>query len=210
MSSVDVFVRASQVREQAGVVRQKAISLQQAVDKVRASPGGAPNTLSAPTWAGPKASATQQLMQGSFDALRFAADQAAGDVCELLGEARRLDSQADQLEVEAKRLAYLEAEAEAARQRAALAAANAAAAARVAAANAAAASAAASAKSATSASTASAGSSNASASSTTTTLTFAPIASTPATSSAAASSSTDSSSNSSQSASNDDVACSAF
>jgi hypothetical protein len=208
MSSADVFAQARGVREQATLVRGKAIALQQAIDHVRAAPGGAPNTLSAPTWAGAKASATKELMQGSFDVLRYAADQASGDVEELLGEARRLEGQADQLDIEAKRLAYLEAEAEAARQRAAAAAAYAAYAARVSAANAAAAASAHSAASKSTASSSPSASNTSSAAPAKPALIFAPIATTPAASSPALSPSI--SSSSSPEAASADVACSAF
>jgi hypothetical protein len=207
MSSADVFAQARGVREQATLVRGKAIALQQAVDHVRVAPGGAPNTLSAPTWAGAKASATKELMQGSFDVLRYVADQASGDVEELLGEARRLEGQADQHDIEAKRLAYLEAEAEAAQQRAAAAAAYAAYAARVSAANAAAAALAQSAATKSAASSLSVASAASSATAKTAALIYAPITSTPAVSSPTPS---PTESSSTQSTTSDDVASSAF
>ncbi len=82
MSSAEVFAHAARVHEQAVALRQKADVLQQAVDQVRLSPGTATSTLSAPS-CGPKALATEQLMQVSFDVLRFAVTQATSDVEEL-------------------------------------------------------------------------------------------------------------------------------
>jgi trimeric autotransporter adhesin len=206
MSSFDVFAHAAQVREQAVTLRHKADLVRQATDEAHSSPGNAATTLSTPTWAGTKASATEQLMRGSFGVLRYAIEQARLDVEDLLYQARRLDSEADQLEMEGRRLAHQEAEAEAARQRA-IAAANAAAAAAAHAAAAARAAAAASSSSAAAAASNSAASSGTASAGTTRKLTFDPIVTTTITTTAAAASS---GSSTSETASETTVAASAF
>jgi hypothetical protein len=205
MSSVDVFAHAAQVREQAVTLRHKADLLRQAIDEAQSSPGNATTTLSTPTWAGTKASATEQLMHGSFEVLRYAIEQARVDVEDLLYQARRLDSEADQLEMEGRCLAHQEAEAEAARQRA-IAAANAAASAAAHAAAAARAAAASSASAAAASNSAGSGSSSTSSASPERKLTFDPIVTTTTTTAAAASPA----SSGSETASDTTVAASAF
>ena len=117
MSSADFFSQANRLRGEANVIRQQAAAVAESASELSASPGRTANLLERKIWAGPKATTMQQQLTDLAQLLRFHADQSLLECEELLGEARRLEEQAEQLDAEGRRWMQAEAEAEAARLR---------------------------------------------------------------------------------------------
>jgi hypothetical protein len=189
MSSTDLFTQAQAKREEAQRCRERAAELCNAGANLGSSLGPVAFAFGPQTWLGPNATRVGRLLDGCFSALQSATSSLSGDGQSLYLKARWLDEQAEVLESDARMMARVEAEAEAARQRAI---------AEAAAAQARAAQAAAAAASEAAAKAAQVGSSSSAAATAAPAVVFAPIATTvPPAPAAPAATSSSSSSNSS-------------
>jgi hypothetical protein len=121
-TSAECFAQAAQAREKAAELHRVAQKLRTQAVSVRGSSAQLTQILDAASWGGEKAIRTHANLQDSVNAVLYVAGQANTDADELESRARQFDGDAEQYEAEGKRQAFLEAEAEAARQRATVAA----------------------------------------------------------------------------------------
>jgi hypothetical protein len=118
MSSTDLFNQARVKREEAQRCRDQGIGLANAGGNLGGSLGPVAFAFGPQTWLGPNATRVGRLLDSCFSALQNATSSLSGDAQSLYLKARWLDEQAEVLESDARMMARVEAEAEAARQRA--------------------------------------------------------------------------------------------
>jgi hypothetical protein len=118
MSSTDLFNQARVKREEAQRCRDQGIGLANAGENLGGSLGPVAFAFGPQTWLGPNATRVGRLLDSCFSALQNATSSLSGDAQSLYLKARWLDEQAEVLESDARMMARVEAEAEAARQRA--------------------------------------------------------------------------------------------
>ena len=118
MSSTDLFNQAQVKREEAQRCRDQAAELSNTASNLGGSLGQVACGFGPQTWLGPNATRVGRLLDECFSALQSATSSIAGDAQSLYLKARWLDEQAEVLESDARIMARVEAEAEAARQRA--------------------------------------------------------------------------------------------
>jgi hypothetical protein len=118
MSSTDLFNQARVKREEAQRCRDQGIGLANAGANLGGSLGPVAFAFGPQTWLGPNATRVGRLLDSCFSALQNATSSLSGDAQSLYLKARWLDEQAEVLESDARMMARVEAEAEAARQRA--------------------------------------------------------------------------------------------
>ncbi len=118
MSSIDLFNQARVKREEAQRCREQAAELASAGANLCGSLGPVACGFGPQTWLGPNATRVGRLLDECFSALQNATGSINGDAQSLHLKARWLDKQAEVLDSDARIMARVEAEAEAARQRA--------------------------------------------------------------------------------------------
>jgi hypothetical protein len=118
MSSTDLFNQARAKREEAQRCRELAADLSNTGANLCGSLGPVACGFGPQTWLGPNATRVGRLLDECFSALQSATGSINGDAQSLYLKARWLDEQAEILESDARMMAQVEAEAEAARQRA--------------------------------------------------------------------------------------------
>jgi hypothetical protein len=118
MSSTDLFNQARAKREEAQRLRDHGSGLANAGANLGGSLGPVAFAFGPQTWLGPNATRVGRLLDACFSALQNATSSLSGDAQSLYLKARWLDEQAEVLESDARMMARVEAEAEAARQRA--------------------------------------------------------------------------------------------
>lgn len=119
MSSADLFNQARSKRDEAMLLRRKADALQESATWLSGTFGTIPQAFGAETWRGPNATRVLQLLDGCHRNQRFCTGQLFDDATVVRLTARDLDDAADIVESDGRLMARVEAEAEAARQRAA-------------------------------------------------------------------------------------------
>lgn len=119
MSSADLFNQARSKRDEAMLLRRKADALQESATWLSGTFGTIPQAFGAETWRGPNAARVLHLLDDCHRNQRFCTGQLFDDATVVRLTARDLDDAADILESDGRLMARVEAEAEAARQRAA-------------------------------------------------------------------------------------------
>lgn len=119
-TSAEWFAQAAHAREQAAELHRLVENIRARAASVGATSAQLTQIFDSDTWGGEKAIRTHTNLQDSVHAVHYIAGQATTDADELELKARRMEADAEQFEAEGKRQAFLEAEAEAeaARQRA--------------------------------------------------------------------------------------------
>jgi hypothetical protein len=118
MSSTDLFNQARARREEAQRCRDQGAELANAGANLGGSLGPVAFAFGPQTWLGPNATRVGRLLDSCFSGLQNATSSLSGDAQGLFLKARWLDDQAEVLESDARMMARVEAEVEAARLRA--------------------------------------------------------------------------------------------
>jgi hypothetical protein len=119
MSSVDLFNQARGKRDEAMLLRRKADALQESATWLSGTFGTIPKAFGAETWRGPNATRVLHLLDDCHRNQWFCTGQLFDDATVVRLTARDLDEAGEILESDGRLMARVEAETEAARQRAA-------------------------------------------------------------------------------------------